>query len=71
MEIRDEIVARVDKLPAEMQARVLQFVESLETTEGELGADLRPFAGSLDSSSARDIARAIDEACEQVDARDW
>jgi hypothetical protein len=71
--IRDEIVARVDKLPPEMQNQVLRFVDSLTASvpKGERGADLHLFSGSLDSASAREMARVIEEECEQVDAGEW
>ena len=71
--IRDEIVARVDKLPPEMQEQVLRFVASLPapTPKGESGAVLRHFAGSLDPVSAQEMLRAIDQECERVDAGEW
>lgn len=73
MDIRDEIVARVDKLSSEMQDRVLRFVTSLAAPApiGEPGTVLRPFAGSLDSASAREMIRAIEAECERVDGEDW
>ena len=72
MNVRDEIVARVDKLRPEMQDRVLRFVASLTAApKGERGADLCAFSGSLDSASAREMMQAIDEECERVDAREW
>jgi hypothetical protein len=71
--VRDEIVARVDKLPPEMQEEVLRFLTSLAapTPKGESGAALRQFSGSLDPVSAQEMRRAIDEQCEQVDASEW
>lgn len=73
MDVRDEIVARVEKLPREMQEQVLRFVASLSapTPRGESGAVLRRFSGSLDTVSAREMIRAIEEECERVDASEW
>jgi hypothetical protein len=73
MEIRDEIVARVDRLSPEMQEEVLRFVASLRTAspKGENGAALRRFSGSLDPASAREMIQAIEEGCERVDAHEW
>jgi hypothetical protein len=73
MDVRDEIAAQVDKLPPEMQDQVLRFVTSLAAPaiKGERGAGLRVFSGSLDSVSAREMIRAIEEECERVDAGDW
>ena len=63
MDVRDEIVARIDKMPPEMQSQVLRFVASLEakTPKGEPGAGLRAFSGSLDPVSAREITSVIEE----------
>ncbi len=73
MATRDEIIARLDKLPAELQEQVLRFVESLPAAAptGESGARLRAFSGLLDAVSAQEIARAIEEECERVDADAW
>ncbi len=73
MDFKAEIVARIDNLPPEMQEEVLHFVDSLAAPElkGESGSTLRSFAGSLDPVSAREMARAIEEECERVDADEW
>jgi hypothetical protein len=72
MGVREEIVARVDKLPVEMQEEVLRFVASLaHSPKGESGAVLRSFSGSLDHVSAQEMIRAIEEECERVDAGEW
>jgi len=73
MDVRNEIVARLDKLPPETQERVLRFVVSLAAPapKGESGAVLRRFAGSLDPVSAQEMIRAIDEECEQVNGGEW
>lgn len=72
MDLRDEIAARIDALPREMQERVLQFVASLTgQAKGESGAALRDFSGTLDPTSAQEMIRAIEDECERVDAGDW
>jgi hypothetical protein len=52
---------------------VLQFVASLTDSpqKGERGAALRPFSSSLDPAAARQMAQAIEDECERVDANDW
>jgi hypothetical protein len=72
MDFREELVARVEKLPPEMQEQVLRFVVSLAAPSpmGESGTALRHFSGSLDPVSAREIAQAIEDHCERVDARE-
>jgi len=73
MDIRNEIVARIDKLSPEMQEQVLRFVVSLRTgaPKGESGATLRGLSGSLDPASAHEMMQAIEEECERVDAGEW
>ena len=65
MDVRDEIVAQVDKLPPETQERVLRFVASLAVPapKGESGSVFRSFSGSLDAVSAREMIRAIEDEC--------
>jgi len=73
MDVRDEIVARVDKLPPEIQEQVLRFVASWATPapKGESGTGLRCFSGSLDPVSAREMVLTIERECERVDAGEW
>jgi hypothetical protein len=73
MDFREELVARVEKLPPEMQEQVLRFVASLEASgpTGESGTALRHFSGSLDPVAAQEIAQAIEEHCERVDVGAW
>ncbi len=73
MDLRSEIAERVEKLSPDLQKEVLRFISSLGTTrpEGEKGAAFRPFAGSLDDTSAREMIQAIEEECERVDAGEW
>jgi hypothetical protein len=73
MDVRHEIVKRVDALRPEMQEQVLHFIDSLAGSppKGECGAALRQFSGSLDPASARQMTQAIEEECERVDAGGW
>jgi hypothetical protein len=73
MDIKNEIVIRVDKLPPEMQEQVLRFVASLTVSPStrESGTALRQFSGSLDAESAPQMIQAIEEECERVDAWAW
>jgi len=73
VDIKAEIVARIDNLPPEMQEQVLRFMDSLAAPaqRGKAGIELRSFAGSLDSISSSEMARAIEEECEQVNAGEW
>ena len=73
MDIRQEIANRIDKLPPEIQEEVLRFVASLGPAglQGERGAVLRQFAGTLDHTSAQQMIQAIADECERVDASTW
>jgi len=73
MDFREELVARVEKLPPEMQEQVLRFVASLVASgpTGESGTSLRHFSGFLDPIAAQEIAQAIEEHCERVDVGEW
>jgi hypothetical protein len=73
MDVREEIAKRVEKLSPDMQQRVLSFVASLAASSptGEIGAALRQFSSSLDSVSAQEMTRAIEEECERIDAGEW
>jgi hypothetical protein len=54
--LREELFARVDKLPPEMLGEVLlRFVASRAPT-WESGTALRHFSGSLDPVSAKEMA---------------
>jgi len=39
--------------------------------KGKAGIELRSFAGSIDSVSSSEMARAIEAECEQVNASEW
>ena len=73
MDLKREIVARLEVLSPEMQAEVLRFVASLPmcAPRGEDGAGLRKFSGFLDRVSTQEMTRAIEEHCERVDAGEW
>jgi hypothetical protein len=73
--IADEIKRKVDDLTPAQQEEVLAFVRSLEDTEvqGISGRDFVAIAKTITISDQdlQLIADAIDNDCEQVDAREW
>lgn len=71
--IKEQIIRRLDGLSDEGQRRALDFVKSLpaRAPEGVPGESLLRFAGALDPEEAREMARAIEEGCERVDAGEW
>jgi hypothetical protein len=70
MDLRQGLAQQVEKLPPDMQERVLRFAASLSASApaGESGARLRRFASSLDLTFAREMTGAIEEECERVDS---
>jgi hypothetical protein len=70
---KQEILKEIDRLPPELQQRVLEFVRTLHSsfTEGTPGKELLRFAGILTPEEADLMERAIKEDCEQVDPGEW
>jgi hypothetical protein len=74
MDLKNEIMRRVESLPAERQGQLLLYVEELEhkRTSGETGrALLLSLTGALDDASAAEMTQAIESACEGVDPSEW
>lgn len=73
MEIRNEIIEKIDRLPADLQQRVLDFVSSLDNApapRGMSGTELMKFAGIWDAETAKEIREAIED-CERIDPDGW
>ena len=68
--IKENILSQVDKLPYDMQLRVLDFANSL-SPKGVKGDSLSKFRGSISSDDLKLIERAIMEGCEKVDINEW
>ena len=74
MNLKSEIMRRVESLPVELQQQFLSYVQGLEQPcpRGENGdALLSSVAGVLDDASATEMTQAIESACEGVDPREW
>ena len=71
--ITKEIVERMHGLPAAQQQLVLEIVRSLasQRPQGVPARDLLAFAGAISAEDAREMAEAIEEGCERVDANAW
>ncbi len=68
--IKDSLAAQIDKLPYDLQLRVLDFVKTL-SPKGVEGKSLLRFEGAIPADDLRLISKAIEEGCEQVDANEW
>lgn len=71
--IKQEIVRELDRLPIELQRRVLDFTQALVLSlpKGMPGKQLLRFAGILESEDAQAMTQAIEAGCEQVDVDEW
>lgn len=73
LSIQQEITKQLDRMPLELQRRVLDFAEALAQPrpKGQPGSELLRFAGFLDADSAREIREAVEAECERVDLNEW
>jgi len=73
MDVKTEIIRRVEALPLELQCQVLAYVDTIQhaTSRGVKGQALLSFAGVLDDTSASEMREAIEASCENIDVREW
>jgi hypothetical protein len=71
LSIKQEIVRELDRLPIELQRRVLDFTQTLVLSlpKGAPGKQLLRFAGILEAEDAQAMIQAIEVGCEQVGYR--
>ena len=68
--IRDNLIAQLDKLPPDLQLRVLDFVSAL-VPKGISGKSLLKFEGAIPVEDLKLMSAAIEEGCEKVDINEW
>jgi len=68
--IKNDLLAQLDKLPYNLQLRVLDFVKSL-IPKGVEGKSLLQFEGAISTDELQLMAKAIDENCEKVEISEW
>jgi hypothetical protein len=68
--IKDNLIAQIDKLPHDLQLRVLDFVKGL-SPKGVEGKSLLRFEGSIPADDLQLMSEAIEEGCEKVDINEW
>jgi hypothetical protein len=68
--IKDNLIDQIDKLPHDLQLRVLDFVKAL-TPKGVEGKSLLRFEGSIRADDLQLMSKAIEEGCEKVDISEW
>jgi hypothetical protein len=73
MDLKSEIMRRIDSLPPSLQQKLLETLDAFENSpiRGEKGSKLLPFSGTLDNDAAAEMKQAIEEGCETIDAAEW
>ena len=71
--ITQQITRQLDRLPFELQRRVLDFAENLTLSlpKGTAGKQLLRFAGAIRSDDIRAMTQAIKDSCERIDSDEW
>jgi len=68
----ESIVEELKTLPPDRLDSAADYIHRLRTINSEERlAIINRTAGSLTSQEGDELARIIDEGCEQIDARDW
>jgi hypothetical protein len=68
--IKNDLVAHVEKLPPELQLRVLDYAKAL-MPKGVKGKKILRFGGAISSSDLKLMTKAIENDCEKVDVNEW
>lgn len=68
--IKDNLLSQIDKLPHDLQVRVLDFVKAL-IPEGVEGKSLLRFGGAISMDDLQLMSKAIEEGCEKVEVSEW
>ncbi|MBF8275212.1 MAG: hypothetical protein HW390_285 [Candidatus Brocadiaceae bacterium] len=68
--IKDNLIDQIEKLPYDLQLRVLNFAKAL-IPRGVEGKSLLPFAGVISEDDLERMSDAIEENCEKVDIHEW
>lgn len=73
MQIRENIMRNLDKLPLDLQKKVQDFVNALVITlpKGVTGKSMLNLAGKLNKNDADEMSQIIEEGCEKVDLNEW
>lgn len=69
-DVKDSLISQLDKLPFDLQLRVLDFAKALAPS-GVSGKSLLQFEGSIPLDELLLMTKAIEEGCEKVDSSEW
>ena len=68
--IKDNLIAQLDKLPHDLQLRVLDFIKAL-IPKGVEGKSLLRFEGTISTDDLQLMSKVIENGCEKVDIGEW
>ena len=68
--VKENLITQIDKLPHDLQVRVLDIIKAL-TPKGVEGKSLLRFEGSISKDDLQLMSKAIEEGCEKVDINEW
>jgi hypothetical protein len=68
--IKDNLIAQIDKLPYDLQLRVLDFAKAL-IPKGVEGKTLLRFEGTIPIDDLNIISKNIEKGCKKVDISEW
>lgn len=71
--VKTEIVEQLERLPYDLQQRVLDFVRALALSQpkGVLGRQLLDFVGTIEQDDLKVMAQTIKDGCERVNLDEW
>ncbi len=68
--IKESLIAQVEKLPYDLQLRVLDFAKTL-LPKGVEGKSLLKFERAIPLNDLELMSKAIEANCEKVDTSEW
>jgi hypothetical protein len=68
--IKDSLLSQINKLPYDLQLRVLDFVKAL-IPKGVEGKSLLRFEGTISVDDLQLMSKTIEEGCERIDFNEW
>ena len=69
-DIKENLIAQLDKLPYALQLRVLYFAKAI-IPKGVDGKSLLRFEGTIPADDLKLMSKAIEEGCEKIDINEW
>lgn len=68
--VKNDLVAHIERLPYDLQVRVLDFAKAL-MPKGIKGEDILRFEGVISPGDLKIMVKAIENGCEKADIHEW